>query len=225
MICTKRWGWSKVRQPKPRDMLKAVTTLPGSDTGFLHRVFGNIRPSIVALQNVLLTLAHPRYSCGSYHMKRAKVNISRQLSLSPYKQLKHVNCRSWKARQSALIVEKMSSLQRDPSPFHIPTEPAAWPSKHLLRRWQFRCQDWNGVKPCTELRFGTRRNRICSGKSKALQAHNLQSLADTQFSACKSQWLEWLRLKSKCNSGRMMLVHHNSEKGSDQNTGLKSEIS
>ena len=28
--------------------------------------------SIVTLQNVLLTLAHPRCSCGSYHMKRSK---------------------------------------------------------------------------------------------------------------------------------------------------------
>ena len=45
-----------------------------------------------------------------------------------------------KTHQSALIVEKMSSLQRDPSPYHIPTEPAAWPSKHLLQRWQFRCE-------------------------------------------------------------------------------------
>ena len=106
----KGWGWSKVSPASPRNMRKAATTLPDSDTGFFRRVFGKIWPSIVTLQNVLLTLTHPCFSCGSYHMKHAKVNILRQLSLSPYRQLKHVNCRSWKARQSALIVEKMSSL-------------------------------------------------------------------------------------------------------------------
>ena len=63
------------------------------------------------------------------------------------------------------------------------------------------------------------------GRYKAPQAHNLQSLANTQVSACRSQWWQRLRLKSKCNSGRMMLVHHESEKGSDQNTGLKNWIS
>ena len=128
------WGWSKVSPASPRNMRKAATTLPDSDTGFFRRVFGKIWPSIVPLQNVLLTLTHPCFSCGSYHMKHAKVNILRQLSLSPYRQLKHVNCRSWKARQSALIVEKMSSLQRDPSPFHIPAEPAVlveWASSFI----------------------------------------------------------------------------------------------
>ena len=73
-----------------------------------------------------------------------------------------MNYRSWNTRQSVLIVEHMSSLQKDPSPFHNPTEPAAWPSQHLLRRWQFRCEmDWNSVKPCTESRLGTSRKRNC----------------------------------------------------------------
>ena len=156
-----------------------------------------------------------------YHMKRAKVNMLRQLSLSPYKQLKHVNCRSRKARQSALIVEKMSSLQRDPSPFHIPTEPAAWPSKHLLRRWHFRCEDWNGVKPCTESRLGTSRKRNCKGNLKHSK-HTICKALTRNFLLANHNDEKELRLKSKCNSGRMILVHHESEKGSDQNTGLKS---
>ena len=93
----KGWGWSKVSPTSPRDMLKVVNTLPGSDTGFLHRVFGKICASIVTLQNVLLTLAHLGCSCGSYHMKRTKVNILRQLSLSPYRQLKHIKAHwSWR---------------------------------------------------------------------------------------------------------------------------------
>ena len=93
----KVWGWSKVSPTSPRDMLKVVNTLPGSDTGFLHRVFGKTCGSIVTLQNVLLTLAHLRCSCGSYHMKRTKVNILRQLSLSPYRQLKHIKAHwSWR---------------------------------------------------------------------------------------------------------------------------------
>ena len=101
-------------------MLKVVTTLPDSDTGFLHRVFGNIWPSIVTLQDVLLSLTRPCCSCGSYHTRKC---VLRHLSLSPYKQLKHMNCHSWITLQSVLIVLQISSLQRDPSPFHIPTEP------------------------------------------------------------------------------------------------------
>ena len=46
-------------------------------------------------------------------------------------------------------------------------EPAVRPYKHLLRRWQFRCEmDWNGLRPCSESRFGTRRKRNCKGNAK-----------------------------------------------------------
>ena len=72
-------------------MRKAVTTLPESGTRLLPRFLGNTRPSIVTLQDVLLTLTRPHCSCGSYHMKRQEMNILRQLSLSPCKQQKHKN--------------------------------------------------------------------------------------------------------------------------------------
>ena len=115
------------------------------------------------------------------------------------------------------LIEPASDFKQTPRAFaQIWARPRLWSSGtwHLEESGKIHHDHFRGSWVETAL-----------GRYKAPQAHNLQSLANTQVSACRSQWWQWPRLKSKCNSGRMMLVHHESEKGSDQNTGLKNRIS
>ena len=85
------------------------------------------------------------------------------------------------AQQGVLIVEQMSSLQRDPSLLHLLIF-ACFSKAHRTENLQCGrtniCFDvgslsvkwiemvWKCLKPCSESRFGTRRKRNCKGNAK-----------------------------------------------------------
>ena len=81
-------------------------------------------------------------------------------------------------------------------------EPAVRPYKHLLRRWQFRCEmDWNGLRPCSESRFGTKRKRNCKGNAKP-----------SKYTICKAS-----------QTRNFLLAKHNDENDFDSNPNASQE--
>ena len=112
----------------------------------------------------------PRCSCESY-----------QISLNSYNRLQHMKRHSSIAQQGVLIVEQMSSLQRDPSLLHLlifACSSKAHRTGNLQCGRTNICFDvgslsvkwiemvWKCLKPCSESRFGTRRKRNCKGNAK-----------------------------------------------------------
>ena len=125
-----------------------------------------------------------------------------------------MNCHSSIAQQGALIAEanvfvtegSVTLASFDFCMFFTRPqnrEPAVRPYKHLLRHWQFRCEmDWNGLRPCSESRFGTKRKRNCKGKKAK----------PSKYTICKAS-----------QTRNFLLAKHNDENDFDSNPNASQE--